>query len=458
MMDELLRRGLSRFKGLMASRNRPRSLAEKDLPGLKRQLQECVDGLGGEVSARQRAARLAATYLSLDDPGRQAMLRLIATAFGPDPAKVAEAHGAWQRALGTDAAWDTEARLRAALGSRRTRILTHFSSMPDGVKFLVDLRADLLRFARNDPALVALDRELEVQLVTWFDVGFLELTRITWQSPAALLEKLIQYEAVHAIGSWEDLKNRLDSDRRCYAFFHPRMPLEPLIFVEVALVDDIAANVQSLLDPSAPVLDARHANTAIFYSINNTQTGLRGVSFGNFLLKRVVEDLKRDYPRLRTFATLSPIPGLTAWAGEHPEVVAEFFGESDWRRLNSAGVTAANPAALLAWLSTNREWARQGATARALRDPLQRVAARYLVEARRADRPADPVARFHLGNGARIERLNWLGDTADKGLAQSWGMMVNYLYDPDRIEANVEAFMAAKPPDASASLRRMARH
>ncbi len=185
---------------------------------------------------------------------------------------------------------------------------------------------------------------------------------------------------------------------------------------------------------------------------------MRGVSFGNFLLKRVVEDLKRDYPRLRTFATLSPIPGLTAWAGEHPEVVAESFGESDWRRLNSAGVTAANPAALLAWLSTNREWARQGATARALRDPLQRVAARYLVEARRGDRPADPVARFHLGNGARIERLNWLGDTADKGLAQSWSMMVNYLYDPDRIEANVEAFMAAKPPDASASLRRMARH
>ncbi|MBL8446814.1 MAG: malonyl-CoA decarboxylase [Zoogloeaceae bacterium] len=457
-MDELLRRGLARFKGLVAGRSRPRSLAEKDLPALQRQLQECVDGLGGEVSARQRAARLAATYLSLDDSGRRTMLRLIATAFGPDAEKVASTHAAWQQALGTNAAWDAEARLRDALGSRRTRILTHFSSMPDGVKFLVDLRADLIRYARSDPALAALDRELEAQLVSWFDVGFLELVRITWQSPAALLEKLIRYEAVHAIGSWEDLKNRLDSDRRCYAFFHPRMPLEPLIFVEVALVDEIAANVQALLDPDAPVFDAEHANTAIFYSINNTQTGLRGVSFGNFLLKRVVEDLKRDYPRLKTFSTLSPIPGLTAWAGEHSDLVEESIGESDWRRLKAAGVPATDGKGLLAWLSSDREWAARPATARALRDPLQRVAARYLVEGRRGDRPADPVARFHLGNGARIERLNWLGDTADKGLAQSWGMMVNYLYDPDRIEANVEAFMAAKPPDASASLRRMARH
>ncbi|HRE17799.1 MAG TPA: malonyl-CoA decarboxylase family protein, partial [Rhodocyclaceae bacterium] len=201
----------------------------------------------------------------------------------------------------------------AAMRSARIRILTQFNALPQGVKFLVDLRVDLLSFLESDPELAALDRELENRLTAWFDVGFLELRRITWQSPAALLEKLIQYEAVHAIRSWTDLKNRLDSDRRCYGFFHPRMPDEPLIFVEVALVNKLADNVQELLDEHAPVFDPKQATTAIFYSISNTQEGLRGVSFGNFLLKRVVDALKRDLPQLKQFATLSPLPGLRRW-------------------------------------------------------------------------------------------------------------------------------------------------
>lgn len=313
MINDLVNRSLTRVKALMGRNEGPRSLADKDIPALLRQLQECADGMGGEVSARQRAARLAHTYLSLNEGGRRAMLRLIATEFGPDPARVAAAHAAWQAAIQTADPWQAEAELRGALRSRRTRILTQFNAIPQGVKFLVDLRADLLRFARQDPALAALDQELEVRLSSWFDVGFLELARITWQSPAAMLEKLIEYEAVHTIQSWADLKNRLDLDRRCYAFFHPRMPLEPLIFVEVALVDTLAGNVQALLDEAAPVFEASRASTAIFYSINNTQTGLRGVSFGNFLLKRVIDDLKRDFPRLSTFATLSPSPGW--WLG-----------------------------------------------------------------------------------------------------------------------------------------------
>jgi len=206
-------------------------------------------------------------------------------------------------AIGSESQWTAESALRAALRSRRMRILTQFNALSRGVKFLVDLRADLLRLMKDDPSLRSLDRELEAQLTTWFDVGFLELQRISWRSPALLLEKLIKYEAVHEIRSWNDLKNRLDSDRRCYAFFHPCMPMEPLIFVEVALVTELAGNVQMLLDEKAPLVDSKRAKTAIFYSISNTQAGLRGVSFGNFLLKRVVDDLKRNDPNLaRPFA------------------------------------------------------------------------------------------------------------------------------------------------------------
>ena len=254
---------------------------------------------------------------------------------------------------------------------------------------------------------------------------------------------MITYEAVHEIRSWADLKNRLDSDRRCYAFFHPRMPTEPLIFVEVALTDHLADNVQHLLDETAPVFNVRRADTANFYSISNTQTGLRGVSFGNFLLKRVIDDLKRDFPRLKTFATLSPMPGLAAWVRKHPQALAESGIDLPTAEL-SAG----------AWAADRRQ-------ARRLRDPLLALAARYLLEAKgrgeNPPRPYDPVSRFHLGNGARIERLNYLADHSAKGLAQSFGMMVNYLYEPEEIERNVEAFAADGRIAATASLRREAR-
>jgi malonyl-CoA decarboxylase len=284
---------------------------------------------------------------------------------------------------------------------------------------------------------------LESRLSAWFDVGFLELQRITWNSPAALLEKLIEYEAVHEIRSWTDLKNRLDSDRRLYAFFHPRMPAEPLIFVEVALTDHLAGNVQELLDEHAPVFDHRKADTAIFYSISNTQVGLRGVSFGNFLLKRVIDDLKRDFPKLNNFATLSPMPGLAAWLRKNPALLGE--------------LAIALP---LDELSTGL-WARDGKSQRALRDPLTRLAARYLVSAKQgggeSGAPLDPVSRFHLGNGARIERLNFLADNSPKGFRQSFGLMVNYLYNLDDIEINLEAFATTGNVAMSAGLRRLAR-
>lgn len=418
-------------------------LTARGLEQLRVQLRECAEGLGGEVSARIRAARLAETYLSLNDDGRYRFLKLIALEFGPDPARVEKAHAAYQKAVGTSDQWKAEAALRMAMRSLRIRILTQFNAIPQGVKFLVDLRADLLRYLEKDRELAVLDRELESRLSAWFDVGFLELQRITWNSPASLLEKLIEYEAVHEIRSWTDLKNRLDSDRRLYAFFHPRMPAEPLIFVEVALTDHLADNVQALLDEHAPVFDHRKADTAIFYSISNTQVGLRGVSFGNFLLKRVIDDLKRDFPKLANFATLSPLPGLAAWVRKNPQVLSEAgLGES------------------LETLSSPT-WADDKKVARSLRDPLSRLVARYLATAKQGGGetglPFDPVSRFHLGNGARVERINYLGDTSAKGFRQSFGLMVNYLYSLDDIETNLEAFASQGSIAMSATVRRLAR-
>jgi malonyl-CoA decarboxylase len=302
-----------------------------------------------------------------------------------------------------------------------------------------------------------LDRELEARLAAWFDVGFLELRRITWQSPAALLEKLVDYEAVHEIRSWQDLKNRLDSDRRCYAFFHPRMPLEPLIFVEVALVDRLADDVQMLLDIHAPLVDVSRAKAAIFYSISATQEGLRGVSFGNFLLKRVVDDLQRDFPKLKTFSTLSPIPGLVKWAAHMAAEPSAMLASWDWKRLAACGLDGPESPRVRALLNGNPDWVQDKALARALREPLLGLAAQYLLNARHDGKPVDTVARFHLGNGARVERLNWMADSSEKGLTSAWGIMVNYLYDPERIEDNVEAFAAEGRIDTAPSVRRQAK-
>ncbi len=275
------------------------------------QMRACLRARGGEVSARNRAAKLAQAYLALDAAGQVDFLRTLAS-FDSDPDAVARAFAAVQDAKDLAERASAKAELRRVLEPPRLRLLTQFTAIPDGMKFLVDLRAFLLAVRKDDPLLRALEADLKGLLASWFDVGFLELRRIDWTSPAALLEKLVGYEAVHEIRSWRDLKNRLDSDRRCYAFFHPRMPDEPLIFVEVALVQGLAASVQRLLDQKAPVLDPSTCDTAIFYSISNCQRGLAGISFGNFLIKRVVDLLSQEFGNLRTFATLSPIPGFRA--------------------------------------------------------------------------------------------------------------------------------------------------
>jgi len=314
-----LRRGWwERLGGSVWSDNAARAplrpgLPDEDAVRLRAWMRDCLEARGGEVSARARAAGLGRSYLSLDPEGRVRFLKILAAEFGPERSAVDLAAPRLTAAKTMAERANAERALRRALETPRSKLLNQFNGLPEGIKFLVDLRADLLPVVKTDPNLAALEEELKGMLAAWFDVGFLELRRITWSSAAALLEKLIAYEAVHAIAGWGDLKNRLDSDRRCFGFFHPRMPDEPLIFVEVALTRGIAGDVQALLDQNAPVLDPTQADTAIFYSISNAQRGLDGISFGNFLIKRVVDQLATEFPNIKTFATLSPIPGFRRW-------------------------------------------------------------------------------------------------------------------------------------------------
>ena len=423
---------------------------------LEAQMQACLAGRGGEVSARNRAAKLAQTYLTQDEAGRAAFLRILA-GFDSDPDAVAAAYAKVKAAADPAERATAKAALRIALEPPRLKLLTQFTSIPDGRKFLVDLRGFLLKARGTDKLLTALDADLRGLLGAWFDIGFLELQRIDWNSPAALLEKLVDYEAVHAIRSWRDLKNRLDSDRRCYAFFHPRMPGEPLIFVEVALVKGLAGSVQDLLDEKAPVLDPTKADTAIFYSISNCQAGLTGISFGNFLIKRVVEELSAEFRNLKTFATLSPIPGFRRWldaivAKDDPDLLSDE---------ESASLASAFPAetgnAALSGILNKRHWWRDPALRKTAEPVLIRLAARYLLIEASGNRARDPVAHFHLSNGARVERLNMTGDTSDKGAKESATLMVNYLYDPGKIEDWHEDYAGEGKRNASTTVRKLAR-
>jgi len=416
---------------------------------------DILAGIGGEASARQRVATLGSLYRGLNDDGRRELLGVLADEFGPDELEINRAIHAYLDAQ-APARRDAESQLRLALGSPRIRILKQFNLLPDGVKLLVDMRADVLRYGGERSKLGVLDDELYSLLGSWFDIGNLELRRISWNSPAMLLEKLISYEAVHEIQSWADLRNRLDSDRRCYAFFHPRMPDEPLVFVEIALGKDMADNIHSLLDESAPAFDPQAAQAAVFYSISTSQAGLRGVSFGGFLIKRVVETLSADFPRLRTFATLSPIPGFRQWLEAQARAKdPEFFGTKERARLCEEAAVR-DPHEALAQLLL-RGFAMEAQPPESLRPTLTRLCAQYLVEAKDEDRSLDSVARFHLGNGARLERINWLADTSPRGIKQSAGMMVNYLYKLDDIEDNHEAYAREGRVVMSDSVKRLLR-
>jgi malonyl-CoA decarboxylase len=307
------------------------------------------------------------------------------------------------------------------------------------LQLLVELRADMLRWRNQVAGLSVLERELQGLLSSWFDVGMLELRPINWDSPASLLEKLIEYEAVHEIRSWEELRHRVASHRRCYAFFHPRMSDVPLIFVEVAFAAQMAGNVQLLRDPQVPAGDPDQARRAIFYSISNTQPGLRGISFGNFLLKRVIDELLRELPRLKSFATLSPIPGFVEWLSKLDGKALQALLHDKAEKQQALE----DPAAGQKWVARLQE-AAAGQASVAIQKTGLRLAVHYL-KTMKSGQPVDPVARFHLGNGARIERLNWAADCSAKGMAQSCGIMANYLYELEQLDENLVQLAAGKP-------------
>jgi malonyl-CoA decarboxylase len=429
-------------------------LPDADAARLRRQIDACLEARGGQVSARARAADLGETYLVLNSVGRRRFLEILARDYDVDTEAV-DAALARQEAGDEIERRRAEGYLRDALVPPRVRLLSQFNELSQGVKFLVDLRAELMMFAAEDIRLQALDSDIHALLASWFDIGFLDLKRITWETPATLLEKLIEYEAVHAIRSWDDLKNRLGDDRRCYAYFHPRMPDEPLIFVQVALVKGMSGNVQGLLDEDAPPGDPEDADTAIFYSISNCHLGLAGVNFGNFLIKRVVDDLARDLPNLKSFATLSPIPGFRDWLREHADGdQMKLFEDSEFQDLESMTGTA-DPIAAIDSLLEQPDWMSRTDITAVLEPILMRLCARYLTQSRNGQRARNRVAHFHLSNGARIERINWLADTSPRGLAQSAGLMVNYLYKLADIERNHEAYSGKGKVTAGPAVKKL---
>jgi malonyl-CoA decarboxylase len=380
---------------------------------LRRTLQELravADSGVSEVEGARRAQGVAGWYAKASLHERRDMWLLMSEQFAPDMKQVRHARERYELALASGQLGEAEIALHRSFSSPRRRLLQRFAAFPQGMRFLIDMRAQWLPELKRDRRLLALDAELEALLCTWFDVAFLELRRISWDSPASLLEKLIRYEAVHDIKSWADLKNRLDSDRRCYGFFHAKLPDEPLIFVEVALGGEMVSSIIPLLDELAKVHEPQAATTAIFYSISNTQTGLRGVGFGDSLIKRVVETLKTELPRLKVFATLSPIPGFRAWLSKVD-------------------------AALVAQADANLGVAKTALMSRA---------AQYLAKEMKEGQPWDAVAKFHLGNGARVECINWEADPSAKGIKQSFGLMVNYLYDLKQIERYRQSLQAGK--------------
>ncbi len=445
---DTLRSTRERLKGYV--RHKEEALSPRVLRRTLEELKAIVDPQISAVEGGRRAQGVARWYASAPLEQRRDMWLLMSEQFVADPQITRQAQARFAAQAGTPDEAAAEVHYRRATVSPRRRLLQRISAFPEGIRFLVDLRADMLLHLKADKRLQALDVEMEYMFSTWFDVGFLDLKRISWDSPASLIEKLIKYEAVHDIKSWSDVKNRLDSDRRCYGFFHPRLPDDPLIFVEVAFTDGMADCITPLLHESADATDLKKAATAIFYSISNTQSGLRGVGFGDSLIKRVVETLKDEFPKLKHFATLSPIPGFRAWLGKNAGSLLDRLDDKARLQLAAAlggGTQVPLPADGKAGLkvdvkadvpATQFLSAADNATKLDPKSPVRKLmlqcAALYLGRELKDGKPLDPVARFHLGNGARVERLNWAGDPSAKGIKQSCGLMVNYLYDLKRLD------------------------
>jgi malonyl-CoA decarboxylase len=382
----------------------------------------------GEVSGIRIAQEILKGYRKLNPSGRDEFFDALATGFSPDPVRVSEASTRYLQ----EPSAVTLAELQRVTEPPRQELFRRLNMAPDGTQALVRMRQDLISTLSANSLRQAIDADLLHLFSSWFNRGFLTLQRIDWRTPATVLEKIIEYEAVHQIQGWRDLRRRLEADRRCYSFFHPALPDEPIIFLEVALERGISGRIQPLIDPDSPVRPPDIADTAVFYSITNCQRGLRNVPFGSFLIKQVVETLRTELPHLKTFVTLSPIPGFRAWLEE-----AEFPGEAAKaaKRLSESG-----------WMNDAR-----------LEREMLALCAYYLTCVRKGPEPFDPVGRFHLRNGARVERLNWMADVSDTGSKTSATLMANYLYTENELEKNHERYMKDFRVNASREIRTLAR-
>ncbi len=427
-----MKRGL--FGGILGFLGRGEGARTRDLTTLA----EALLSGRGEVSGVFLARKLFDGYAALPPEKRLAFLKVLAVQFGADPARMERAIASYRSRPGPKAALA----LHVAAEARRQELIRRLNRAPGGTHDLVRMREDLLRHLEAHPYLEVVDADFVHLLSSWFNPGFLVLRRIDWSTPAQVLEKIIRYEAVHAITSWDGLRRRLDpGDRRCFAFFHPALEDEPLIFVEVALTDEVPGAIAPLLAESRRPLPLRRATTAVFYSTSNCQAGLKGITFGHFLLKRVAEELKLEIPSLRTFVTLSPVPGFAAWLRRE-------------RESRSSAILTAEGRAVLREMDAS-EGRVPASASRPLKTLLTAAVAHYLLHARDASgRPVDPVARFHFGNGARLERVNWMGDPSPHGLETAAGFMVNYLYDLSRIERNHELYENRGERVASRAVRR----
>ncbi|MBR0830645.1 malonyl-CoA decarboxylase [Bradyrhizobium manausense] len=389
----------------------------------------------GEASGTAMAREVLDLYQELDATERRAFFEALVRDFGPDREKLAQAVEKW-RSQPSD---EDASGLHFASEPRRQELIRRLNRAPGGTGDLVAMRADLLGMMNGHTDLTALDRDVVHLLSSWFNRGFLVLRRIDWSTPANILEKIIRYEAVHEISDWDDLRRRIDPvDRRCYAFFHPAMVDEPLIFVEVALTETIPGAIAPLLAVDRPLVASERARTAVFYSISNTQRGLGGISFGSFLIKQVVEELRRELPKLDTFVTLSPVPGFMPWLKQDKDLPLSDEDREMLKHLDEP------------------KWFENAETTAQLRSVVEPLAAYYFLKARTSKgRLIDSVARFHLGNGARLERINWLGDLSPKGLRESAGIMVNYLYRLDDIEKNHEAYYNQGEIAASSAVKKL---
>jgi malonyl-CoA decarboxylase len=435
---ELLQTISERGRALLARNRRVDTTARSE--SLVELCEDLLSSLG-EASGVARAREILGRYNELTTGPRIAFFEALAERFGTDPDRMSAAIAAWrERPAAT-----TAAEVHAASEPRRQELFRRLNLAPGGTAALVHMREQLMDALDHRDDLAAVDEDFVHLFSSWFNRGFLVLRRIDWSTPAIILDKIIRYEAVHEISDWDDLRRRIDpSDRRCYAFFHPALVDDPLIFVEVALTRDIPAAIAPILSPEREVMEPDKMRTAVFYSISNCQRGLAGVSFGNFLIKQVVEEICREMPKLATFVTLSPVTNFAAWL------------KRERAQDNSTALNEADKA-LFAALDEPDWWRVQDMAAR-LQDPLMRAAAWYFLRARNGrGLPVDAVARFHLGNGARLERINWLADTSERAMSQGHGLMVNYQYDLDDIEKNHEAYAESRTVVASSAVQKWLR-